>query len=96
MRLEEGNLIILAFFIKEVSIICMASCICSHFVYLVPPTTPTTSVIPTINDSRQLSLNISFNVRTNHTICTCCACSFLYRLVNYVEENILVILVLIS
>ena len=93
MRLEEVNLVILAFIIREVSIICMASCICSHFVYLVPSTTPTTSVIPTINDSRQLSLNISFNVRTNHTICTC---SFLYRLVDYVEENILIILVLIS
>ena len=96
MRLEEVNLIILASIIREVSIICMASCICSRFVYSVPPTAPTTSVIPTINDSRQLSLNISFNVRTNHTICTCCACSFLYRLVNYVEENILILLVLIS
>ena len=84
MRLEEVNLIILAFFIREVSIICMASCICSHFVYLVPPTTPTTLVIPTINDLGQLSLNISFNVRTNHTMCTCCTCSFLYRLVDYV------------
>ena len=48
-------------------VVYMASCICSH-IHSVPPSTPTILLIPVINEARrQVSINISINVRERIT-----------------------------